>query len=212
MRWKYKNELARKFVHILSILILIIYYYSFKYYDKQTALLILVAILILFLFFEYIRIELKTKPEFMKRIWAYVRRGKEKHRMGGDIFLILGIIISLAIFDFRIAVAVILMTTIGDLSAALIGKKYGKHSFLNLKDRTIEGTTAQFIVDLLIGIFVFIIFSGSSIINWQIWLVILAIAFTATAVETLVYEMDDNLMIPIFAGLIGQIIFYLLNI
>ena len=38
--------------------------------------------------------------------------------------------------------------------------------------------------------------------------VILGMAIVATIVETLVDELDDNLLIPIFSGFIGQIIMF----
>jgi len=46
---------------------------------------------------------------------------------------------------------------LGDLSAALIGKRYGKHYLKCLKDRAWEGILAEFFVDLLIGFLYFFI-------------------------------------------------------
>ena len=36
--------------------------------------------------------------------------------------------------------------------------------------------------------------------------IILAMAFIATAVESLVSELDDNLFVPLIAGMVGQIL------
>ena len=36
--------------------------------------------------------------------------------------------------------------------------------------------------------------------------IIIAMAFTATFVETFISELDDNLLVPIFASLTGQIL------
>jgi len=202
MTWKLINEIARKSVHILAILLIVIYYYALKYYDKQIALMILTAILIFFLIFEFLRLEVKIKSAFLRNIWSYLKRNKEKNRMGGEIFLILGVIISLAVFDFRIALAAILMTTIGDLSAALIGKRFGKHFFM--KERAWEGTIAEFSVNIIIGIFIFILFAPILSLT-QAWTIILVMALTATIVETFIYTMDDNLMIPLFSGFLGQL-------
>jgi dolichol kinase len=38
--------------------------------------------------------------------------------------------------------------------------------------------------------------------------IIIAMALVATIVETMVDELDDNLLIPIFSGFVGQIIFF----
>ncbi len=211
MKWNFKNELARKFVHILSVLILFVYFIAGDLFDRKRALMILTLILIVFLELEYLRIEVRKKIPLLNRIWNYVRRGKEKEKLGADIFFLIGAILVLSIFDLRVAIAAILMTTFGDLSAALIGSRFGKHPLGFLKDRTWEGTLSEFFADLLIGFFVFFGFSFA-IYNLQLLVVVFVMAITATVVETLVYKMDDNLLIPIFAGFNGQIVLLVLNI
>lgn len=203
MAWNFKRELARKLVHFLSIFILFIYFVAADFFNKQIALIILVFILTISIEFEYLRIETGKKIPILNNIWKYLRRKKEKETFGGDIFFLLGAIVVLAVFDTRVAMAAILMTTFGDLSAALIGKRFGKH--IARENKNWEGVIAEFIVDILIGIFVFIIFSSGSITDGSIWMLILLMAFTATIVETMVSKMDDNLLIPIFSGFIGQI-------
>lgn len=206
MKWDFKRELARKFVHLLSVLILLIYFLASDFFNKQIALLILVLILIFFLELEYLRIEIAGKIPLLHNLWKYLRRKKEKNKLGGDVFFLIGSILVLAIFNVKIAMAVILMTTFGDMSAALIGKRFGKHWLKKFKDRAWEGILAEFFVDVLICYFVFFWGSLLFIFNWQLWVLILLMSFTATFVETIIYKMDDNLLIPIFAGFTGQII------
>ncbi len=99
--------------------------------------------------------------------------------------------------------AAILMTTIGDASAAIFGKRFGRTWIPKLKDRAVEGCMAEFVVDLLIG-FVFL--------NSYSWLVILVMAGTATIVETVVNKIDDNLLIPLFSGFNAQILTYIISL
>ena len=40
--------------------------------------------------------------------------------------------------------------------------------------------------------------------------IIIAMAFTATIVETFISELDDNLFVPLFAGFVGQLLFFLI--
>lgn len=204
MAWNFKRELARKFVHFLSVFILFIYFIVSDAFSSRIALFLLVLILIIFLEFEYLRIEIGKQIPILNNIWSYLRRKKEKETIGGDIFFLIGAILVLAIFETRIAMAAILMTTFGDLSAALVGKRFGKH--IARENKNWEGVVAEFVVDILIGIFVFIIFSAGSITDVSIWLLILLMALTATIVETMVSKMDDNLLIPIFAGFNGQML------
>jgi len=204
MSWNFKRELARKFVHLLSIFILLIYFLFAEIFSRQTALVILVLILIVFLELEYFRLEIGGKIPILNKIWKYVRRKKEKNKLGADVFFLLGAILVLSVFELRIAIAAILMTTFGDMAAALIGKRFGKHYYL--KERAWEGTLAEFSVDLLIAILVFFGNNLSAIYSLEIWVVIFAMAITATFVETVIYKMDDNLLIPIFSGFVGQIV------
>jgi dolichol kinase len=45
-----------------------------------------------------------------------------------------------------------------------------------------------------------------------LWLIIVVMAITATIVEMVVHHLDDNLLIPIFAGFNGEIILLLLTL
>jgi dolichol kinase len=211
MKWNLKNELARKFVHFLSIFILLIYFVAADFFNRSIALLILVLILIVFLEFEYLRIEVGRKIPVLNKIWSYVRRGKEKGKLGADIYFLIGAILVLSIFDLRIAIAAILMTTFGDMSAALIGKRFGKHYLKSLKDRAWEGILAEFAVDILIGFLVMFWGRWSLLYTWNLWIIILVMAVTATIVETLIYKMDDNLLIPVFSGFFGQVAWLIVN-
>jgi dolichol kinase len=211
MKWNFKNELARKFVHLLSISILVIYFLVSDIFDKQIALIILVLVLIVFIEFEYLRIEIPREIPILKDIWGYSKRKKEKNRLGGDVFFLIGAILVLAVFDLRIAIAAILMTTFGDMTAALIGKKFGKHWLKYLKNRAWEGILAEFFVNILIGYLIFFWGRFGLINDLKTWIVIFVMAITATIVETLIYKMDDNLLIPVFAGFNGQIALLILN-
>jgi dolichol kinase len=130
--------------------------------------------------------------------------------LGGDVFFLLGAILVLAIFDPKIAIAAILMTTFGDLAAALVGKKFGKHKFV--KNKSWEGTIAELIVNIAIGMIIFMYFDcHCNFYKASIWAIILVMSLTATIVETFVSKLDDNLLIPVFAGFNGQIVALLLD-
>jgi phytol kinase len=206
MGWNFKRELARKFVHLLSIFILLIYFIASDAFNKRIAMVILVFVLTIFLELEYLRIELGGKIPILKNIWKYVRRKKEENRLGGDVFFLLGAIIVLSVFEIKVAVAAILMTTFGDMAAALVGKRFGSHKFL--KNKSLEGTTAEFFIDIIIGFLVFL-WGNIAIPGLEPFAVILVMALTATFVETVASKIDDNLLIPVFAGFSGQIVSFL---
>ena len=189
------HELGRKIIHMTILVILALYFFIENTHGKQIALLFLVGLLVLFLVLEYFRIELGWKIPF----FSLFIRAKEENRMYGVVYFLSASIISLAVFDKKIALAALLMTTFGDMIAAVIGKRYG--TTLIYRNKTWAGFIAEIATNFIVGFLVLGSMSGGIYI-------ILGMAFVATIVETLVDELDDNLMIPIFSGFVGQIILF----
>lgn len=217
-KWSFKKELIRKSIHLLSIIFLVSYVLVSKEVNHKVGLLFLSFMLVFLFELEYARVELGAKIPFLKKLWEY-RRDKEKDHLGAEIYFLLGSIICLAIFDLRIAAAAMLMVTFGDLAAALVGKKFGKTPLPYIKEKAWEGFLAELAVDFVIGIAVL-----RQPINgrmwWDtswlpagepMWLIIVAMAVSATVVETAVKKLDDNLLVPVIAGFNGEIILLLLR-
>ncbi len=197
MEWDFVNEVGRKLIHLLILLVLIGYFLIKNSLGQQVALVSLVALLIIFLISEFFRLELGWKMPFFS---AFIRP-KEQNRMFGVIYFISATVICLAVFDPIIALSALLMTTFGDLMAALIGKRYG--TTLIFRNKTIVGFIAGLITNITVAMAMAFIFS----INFY---VLFVMALVATVVEILSDELDDNLMVPIFSGFVGQIITFML--
>ena len=200
MVWGTFQEIGRKIIHITILIVLAAYFFIqqslieagyTQTLAKQIALLFLITLLIIFLILEYFRLELNWKIPFFSEFI----RPKEQNRMYGVIYFLSATIISLAVFDYKIALAALLMTTFGDMVAALAGKNYG--TTLIYRNKTWVGFLAELITNLIVG---FILLD-------KIY-VILGMAFVATIVETLADELDDNLLIPLFSGFVGQLILF----
>ena len=191
MAWMFWHEIGRKLIHITILIVLALYFLIEDRYGKQVALIFLVLLLIIFLILKYFRLELGWKmPYFSQFI-----RPKEENRMYGVIYFLAATVICLAVFDWSIALAALLMTTFGDMVAALAGKRWG--TTILFRNKTLVGFNAELFVNLIVGFAVL-----------QNIYIIIGMAITATAVETLVDELDDNLLIPLFAGFVGQVISY----
>ena len=182
-------EIKRKFFHALGLIYVVVYWFALKYLGHKIALLLLLATLITFIAIEYFRITEHKQIPIFHILW----RPKEENSLGGQVYYILGIIIALALFDFKIALAVILMTVFGDMAAAIFGISCGKHWIKKLHETAWEGVIAEFIVDLAIA---FIIIKDP--------IIAIPMAIMATLAETILPHVDDNLAIPVFAGFTGQ--------
>lgn len=187
-------EILRKSVHLVSIFVVLIY----EFFGKETVLWVLMLFLVVVLFLEYLRLEQGMKIPFFYMMY----REHEADRCGGHIYFSLGAIAAVSLFNKEIAYAAVLMTTFGDLAAALIGKFHGKKRIFRKifkNDKSLEGSAVEFIIDLLIGL----IIVGDPFVSF-------VMAFFATLTETAVNQMDDNLVIPIFSGFFGQMALLLL--
>jgi len=184
-------EIKRKIFHIFALLYIAIYILVANYYDEQMAVLALLAILMFFIVLEFIRINFNVKVPIFNSLW----RDREKNKIGGEIYFLIGAIIAFAVFDFNIALAVMLMTIFGDMTAALIGVFFGKKKIHSKSEKTWEG----FFAELIVNIIVVLLLIDSFAIG-------LSMAFTAAFVETIFTHIDDNLAVPVTAGFVGQIL------
>ena len=112
----------------------------------------------------------------------------------GATWVFIGSTLTISIFPKEIAVISLVYMSLGDATAGLVGKNFGKTKFYN---KTIEGSIAGLIVCLLSGYFVHltlplvVVFSG---------------AFAAMFIELMPISIDDNLSIPLFGGTIMVIV------
>ncbi len=181
------KEFFRKSVHIVSVAIVLIYYYMGKEFTLDFLTLVLCCILLI----DYFRVEKELKIPIVWKLY----RSKEKDKLSGTAYFLIGSMIAISIFSKEIASAAILMTTFGDSAAALVGISYGKRWIKGLPDRAWEGVFSEFFVNLVIG---YLFLSN--------WIVALTMALVATIIETLIYKLDDNLIIPLFSGIAGQFV------
>jgi dolichol kinase len=217
MKWEVKKEIVRKIPHMLSILLLVLYVFVGQF-SHRFALFLFTLILVIILLIEFFRLDGKKKSKFFQ-YFSRFRRPKEKDHVGGEVFYMLGAIIALAVFDFRVAITAIAMTIFGDIAAALIGKPFGKHKIFGGK-KSWEGTLAGFAVNFLIGCLFLRDTIGNALwfmygvhpFGQPLWPVIIVMAVTASLIEVVVEKMDDNLMVPVFSGFAGQIVLVILSV
>ncbi|MBU1947017.1 MAG: hypothetical protein KKC54_08695 [Nanoarchaeota archaeon] len=193
MRWSILEEIKGKLLHIAIILLVTLHLLLRDSVSQQISLFTLVFILLFLMAAEYIRLEMNVEVPIIKQIL----RSREERRMHGVIYFLTATIICLAVFEFKIAIAALLMTVFGSMAATIVTNKFGKT--LIFKNKTVKGAITQFIVNVVLGL----------IILQNIYLII-AMAATATIIETMLSELDDNLFIPLFAGFAGQLIFFII--
>ncbi|WMW23193.1 CTP--2,3-di-O-geranylgeranyl-sn-glycero-1-phosphate cytidyltransferase [Methanolobus mangrovi] len=186
----FTNELMRKGIHLTSILIILVY----AFFGKQETQTLLIVYLVLIMIIEHLRLDRGIKLP----VFHILLRQKEKSGIGSHVYFTLGALVAVSVFSKNIAFAAILMTTFGDMSAALIGKRFGKIRIFG-NGKSLEGCISEFIVDIFIVVLLI-----------QNPFVSVFMAFVATYVETTFVKIDDNIAIPVFSGAFAELAFLLI--
>ena len=137
----YKSEVLRKSIHLFSLSIPTIYYFI----TKELALSILVPLTIFSLLIDYGRYYHKALAEFIYKFFGFLMRKHErdakKKNLNGATYILLSAVIVILLFPKVFVITAFAVLIIGDISAALIGRKFGKTKFLS---KSLEGTLAFF--------------------------------------------------------------------
>ncbi|MDD3050952.1 MAG: SEC59/DGK1/VTE5 family protein [Candidatus Cloacimonetes bacterium] len=186
------TEVLRKSIHLSSIILPFTYRYIIK--DKVTMFLILLGLNILILLVEFFRMEHRTiKRLFYRFFGTMLRRHEIKNEFTGACYLITSATICVAFFPKDIAFLSLAMLSIGDTFAAIFGILFGKRKITAHK-KSLEGSLACFISTFTFALF----FTKPQIA--------LAGAIATTVIETLNIPLDDNIRIPLFAGIVMSIV------
>jgi dolichol kinase len=104
--------------------------------------------------------------------------------------------ITVAIFPKPLAIIGYSIVILSDIAAALIGRKFGKTPFL---DKSLQGSTAFFLVSLIVSAIWTWIFAYSS--TFFSICIVGSILATIAEASTTRFKLDDNLAVPLaFAG------------
>ena len=137
----YKSEVFRKLIHLFSLSIPTIYYFI----TKELALSILIPLTVFSLLIDYGRYYNKTLSEIVDKIFGFIMRKHEKDskkkNLNGATYVLLSAVIVILVFPKVFVVTAFAVLIIGDSTAALIGRKFGKTKFLL---KSLEGTLTFF--------------------------------------------------------------------
>ncbi|NOZ63661.1 MAG: hypothetical protein GXO71_01720 [Caldiserica bacterium] len=150
-------------------------------------------LLLLVLIFE---IERFTHPGFNNWVFRNIRglvKEEERKKPIGTTFFLVSVLITILVFPKFIGVAALTFLALGDVSAAIVGEKWGRIKIFN---KTLEGFLGFFIVALLSGWFLSHYFSQLTP------LLIFSGALTSAIVEILPIPLDDNFTIPLITSLV----------
>jgi len=180
----YRNEVYRKMIHFGSAVFPISYYYSLS---REQMLWLLGGLSALFLIGELLRMNVGSFKRFFRLIFSAVVRDSEDHTITGATTVFIAGFLTVLIFERPVAIFAMLILSLADATAALIGRKWGNHS---LFEKTVEGTMTFLIVALALAFLLPDLPRAGAV----------AAAGIATVAEVLPSPIDDNLIVPLSAA------------
>ncbi len=180
----YRNEVYRKMIHFGSAVFPISYYYSLS---REQMLWLLGGLSALFLIGELLRMNVGSFKRFFRLIFSAIVRDSEDHTITGATTVFIAGFLTVLIFERPVAIFAMLILSLADATAALIGRKWGNHS---LFEKSVEGTMTFLIVALALAFLLPDLPRAGAV----------AAAGIATVAEVLPSPIDDNLIVPLSAA------------
>jgi diacylglycerol kinase (CTP) len=193
VRLPLRREAGRKAIHLLSLSVPLVY--ALDLLPRQTILAVLSFVTLVLAGLDMLRLRFPLFRRAFFRLFSGMVRRHEHDRPTGSTWLLLAFVISLLVFSRPIAVAVMAYTVLGDGTASLAGKIWGRRSIGRERHagagyRTLEGSAACLAACLLVG---------AAVPGLEGALIVPG-ALIATAVEAFSGRADDNMTIPLVTG------------
>ena len=182
----YRQEIYRKLIHLSSSCIP----FMLWYFGKDTFQPWIISCAIILPILDYGRRHNKFLYRIYSNLFITFTRPIEQGILSGASWVIIGAAVTIFIFNENTAIIGLLVLSIADSAAAIVGIKFGK---TQLYSKSLEGSAAFFITATII------VFSLSSAAVYVNFIAVIA----ATVVELFsTPRINDNLLIPMVLALI----------
>jgi dolichol kinase len=184
-----RSELIRKTIHLATIALPVLVWFL----PRSVGLILLGSGVIAALGVEWARTRNRwTRYHFLSRTRRLLRP-RERNGLAGATYMAIGYFLSLLLFPKPIAVLAMLYNGLGDASAALVGKRWGRHR--TAWGKSWEGFCAGVAVNLAIGMVVPGVPLAAAVVG----------AVGAAALEFAPLPLDDNLRVTLGGGLLAWV-------
>jgi dolichol kinase len=192
----YRSELLRKGIHLMSLSIPVMY----ALLPKETILWFLAPLTLIFVFLDLISHRSGVIRNLLLRYFGSMMRTHElqvdKVMLNGASYVLIAACLCVMVFPKMIAVTAFSILIVSDICAALIGRRYGSHSFL---DKSLEGTFAFAASAVAVVMVIAELFSQSGAFLVAGIIGSLVGAFVENLSPR--FRVDDNISIPFSIGI-----------
>ncbi len=202
----YFEELIRKTIHTGSIIIPVSAVFIYRMYPVNGRIYLasaLAVISLFFILFDILKARFKPFKSFILGVFGKVLRESE---LGGGMtaatIVFASASFTILVFRQEIAIAALVFLSLGDSSAALVGKHFGRIKLVG--NRTLAGSLAALNTCLLASLAILWL---SPQFGWKLTpMTLLVGAVVATLSELFDLPLDDNFRIPVFSALAMELI------
>ena len=201
MEISFYNEFRRKAIHLFALCIPVGYFFL----PKPLSLLILSPFVVGAITIDIIRLKKLPLHGFLTRLLGPVLREHESSDFAGSSYILSASFFSILLFDKSVAVTAISFIILGDIAAALIGRRFGKtrirwsfakSNTLGNNQKSLEGSLSCLFMCLIVALVV---------PHLPLWVGVIG-ALVATGVEGITLPINDNFSVPLISGLCMHIL------
>jgi dolichol kinase len=194
-----RRELARKAIHVSSTALPLLVWLV----PRPLAIAVLVPVAVLAVAVDVARHRIRPVRYHFLRHTRTMLRPHERRGLAGATWMALAYAAALLVFPKPVAVAAMLFNGLGDATAALVGKRWGRHR--TRWGKSWEGFAAGLVVDLAVGLGMWMIAPAAVPLAGA-----MLGALVAASVEFAPLPLDDNVRVTLAGGagiVLGAVLF-----
>ena len=147
-------------------------------------------------------------PDCLSNLLIKSLKPNEIYEFTKTVILVLSMV-PLLFLPFGIFAAAALITSIGDGAASLVGVGFGRHHFPKNSNKTIIGYIAGFLASFGVSLFALFLFEPD-LLPFKVIVMSLSGAIVFLTIDLLSLNIDDNILNPIFTGIIMTFFYIIL--
>jgi len=147
-------------------------------------------------------------PDCLSNMLIKTLKKNENYEFTKNVVLVLSLV-PLLFLPFGIFTAVALITSIGDGVASIMGVSFGRHHFPKTSSKTIIGYISGFFASFGVSLFALWLFEPY-ILPLKMIVMALSGAIVFLSIDLLSLKIDDNILNPIFCGLVMTFFYIIL--
>lgn len=197
----FRREAPRKLVHAAWLLLPVVFFQLERWWGRGVVLALFAAGVFASCIGDAVRIRFGVFPPKLRKIF----RDKEMHSVSGLTMGLVGLLIVFAVFPFVVGVMAVVVLVFGDGVAGLL-----RSAFRVGGERVLWLFLVEAVVNALALMALFLFVPQAWVGSVSFWVVV-AVAFSASFAENVLVGVDDNLTVPLAAGLAGGLLLFLLG-